>query len=352
MNLSKIKYLLFLLLLINYINVFAQSTESVEHGGREINIPDNFKIIEKKPVKEISHEDFDVNILSWKSIHFDKYSKKLYALDFITHVIAVFDENLNYLGELGGYGQAPGKHMMPIGINANSIGELLITDRELMRARIYDNNFIMQNQIKIPILTKYPVQYDKYNNIIIYDVRDTTLFIVYNKYGEKIDCFGELLGFRDPTKDGNFWNYNYNKNIYTVDEDGFVYCAFLDHPIIRKYSPNGKLLSEVNYFNFTEVQERFSEWLKEWKIEKGGSKGTLYSVKGFARCLSVNDKYIYIFISNKNSIVYVLDKDNLTIVKGYLFNASGNKNAVYIEPITDKIIYGIIFPYNLVKYNN
>lgn len=319
----------------------AQSTIDVLHAEKYIEIPKDLKKEKRVPVKIITREGTSGRpLFTTCTINYNDYNNRVFISEYTKRRIVIFDEELNYVGELG-----PGRYDRPIGIDFDKNGRFVVSDNRSAQLFDKDSNFL--NEYELFSITNSPALFDLYGNIVINSVEDTTLFIVYDTNGKKVGKIGELLGFRDPKVDRNFyfWNYHYNDLKYVIDKDGYLYCIFMDHPIMRKYDPKGNLVIEADYFNIPGVSDRLKEWQKEW-----GRGKTDYSVKGFITSLSVDKNYLYARFVGYNKPVYVFNKENFKLVKRYeLLDTRQERLARIINASSKDYIYAIVNG-DLAKY--
>jgi len=323
----------------------AQSTIDVLHAEKYIEVPKDLKKEKRTPVKIITRKDSsEPPLFTECTINYDDYNNRIFISEYTKSRIIIFDEDLNYVGEL-----RPGWYDFPIGIDFDKNGRFVVSDNRSAQLFDKDSNFL--NEYELYGITNSPALFDSRNNIVIYSVEDTTLFTVYDTNGEKISRFGEPLGFRDPKARGQPWNYLYNGLHYVIDDEGYLFCAFRDHPIMRKYDPKGNLVLEADYFNIPGVSDRLKDWQKEWGREKGKSD-TYYSVKGFVTSLSVDKNYLYARFFGYNKPVYVFDKENFKLVKKYeLFGTRQERLARIFDASSKDYIYAITARGNLVRYD-
>ena len=157
---------------------------------------------------------------------------------------------------------------------------------------------------------------------------DTALFGVYSPKGEFLYKFGELVRLytTEPDRRGLFGMLNsfYNEYRFCIDSNGYLYCAFTEEPVMRKYSPKGELLLEADYFAINGIEQRHKDWIEENKdIISGKNRG--YSPKMFVRNIRADDDYLYVSFNNIEDPLYVFDKETFAVVRRIEFSGSGGR---------------------------
>jgi len=286
---------------------------------------------------------------------YNKYDNKIYCTDGFNQRIVVFDEDLNFVCEFGKFGQGPGEINGPIGIAFNRDGRYVIANMNNRRLDIFNknDNFLYSINLLNTDLMVYPRTDDK-GRIYYSSLPDSCLISISNFDNNYRGKIGK------PTNIG-FDGYGFeleNMIYFQVDNKGDIYCSFRHLPFIRKYDSSWKLVYEYDYSNIPGIKEI----IIEHKKKNPEHLKTSWSAKCLCTGFDVDDRYIYIFFGyegaisnryyhNNEKCFYVLDKDNLNLVKKLAFYIEGKKVSFHGYDFTsDEFIYVINSPRTLCKY--
>ena len=341
-----------LIIFVNFIicgTVKGQTPLYVKHADNSIIIPGTL-IKEKLKIDKESKGEVDplsrISMPGYVSVHepgnmiFVAYSRR--------NKIEIYDTDLNYVGIVD---EKTINYKWPIGVIARKDGNFLITDFGLGSVTWFDNNANKLTEIKIMPFSSFPTaMFNKEGNMVVYKADNDGLFAVYNIKGEKISQFGELLESRYPEQKNNFWNNWFNNVHFTIDNNGYLFCTFIDNPVLRTYDPDGNLVCEVDYWSIPGIKKRYDDWLFEYKtrVEKEIKEGRHnYRGKIFVSNISVDDKYVYIKFNVKYSPIYLFNKEDYTLIKTIEL---GNSSGVSFNATSKDYIYSSLGEGFLARY--
>ncbi|KPK87091.1 hypothetical protein AMJ80_12520, partial [bacterium SM23_31] len=195
-------------------------------------------------------------------------------------------------------------------------GDFVIADLMNKRIQIFDKDYkyvshIQLNQVLSPY---YYVRIDSKDRIFANLPNRDSLFAVLNLDGDELEKFGDIFDYKLER-----WIYDHNKVHYDFDEDYNLYCAFVNHAVLRKYDKDFNLVYEKDYSFLPPVQERSELWEKGIEKRGGMENYNGYLFKNFITFFSVDEKRIYIRCLDRH--IYVFDKDNATLIKKIFLNA-------------------------------
>jgi len=315
----KIKYFIYCFILLSIFSYSCTYEEVSRNNNIKEQILQKIQIVEKKPVKVINKTPNGVTFFRPIFIRYNKYDNNVYVVDSGNHRIVVFDEDLNYIKELGKYGQGLGEFDTPVGIAFMKNGNFIVTDKENRRRQIYDNNFNIISQFRdvIGLAHGMYVLTDSHDKIYIHMNYPFNgfLFTIKDNKGEEIAKFGKI--FKYETKE---FEAHENDAHYILDSQDNLYCAFMNYPILRKYDNNYNLLYEIDYSYIPGVKNQLKKWNKIMETKKN-KLSYYYSYKLFIRCISVDNEYLYIkFYGEEGLPIYIFEKENFKLVKKLVFN--------------------------------
>ena len=244
-------------------------------------------------------------------IAYNPYDKNVYIVDRGNNRIIIIDENGRYVGEFGRKGQGPVEFNRPESVAFCKNGDILISDDGNARIQILDRDYNYINGFKTRHLgfMSPNIAVDEDFRIYLLKADDVSLMGVFDKKGKEIHGFGKAVK-TEPKKLIGF----INTFAFLLDNNGDLYGAFLDFPLIRKYNKNFQLEYEINYEFIPEAKSRSDKFKKNKKTNKNGNLS--YTSKSYITSLTVDEKFIYVVFNSQNSVpVYLFSKENGDIIK-------------------------------------
>jgi len=170
-------------------------------------------------------------------------NNKVYICDQDNHFIKVFDFSGQFIQTVGVKGKGPGDLYWPWIINFFSNGDLLVFEMGGRRFQWFNKKGKSNEILKYKGSIMWYGVTSK-DEIVIYDRQKTfssrKLVSVINKKGKVLKTFGKYLD-----KSSNYSNSEIPQ--FTIDKNGYLYAANVRTPLIRKYSPEGKLLVAITF---------------------------------------------------------------------------------------------------------
>lgn len=168
----------------------------------------------------------------------------IFVSDMGNHNIIKFDSKGNYLNKIGKIGQAPGEFFMPRYIETDSQNNLIVYDTGNSRIQIFNPKGEYLNSFKI-FKTYIAMVIDKHGLIYLNPLTSNLqepLIEILNKKGKLINSFGKRIKFKHNSD-------AHNEIAMSINNKGEIFAAWKHFPIVRRYSKEGKLLSEykINY---------------------------------------------------------------------------------------------------------
>jgi DNA-binding beta-propeller fold protein YncE len=167
----------------------------------------------------------------------------VYICDWHNHCVKVFNNNGNYVRTIGRKGQGPQDLYGPNYITFSPGGDLLVYELGNRRLQWFSpdgkNKHILKNINAINWIGFVSV-----NEIAVYShlktFNDRKLISIMDNKGKILREIGK---YHDKSK-----NFILSERLFfTVDEDNNLYAANMGTPVIRKYSPDGKLIRVITF---------------------------------------------------------------------------------------------------------
>ncbi len=173
-------------------------------------------------------------------------SGNLYVFDDGNSRIVKLDPRGKFMGEFGQPGSGPGA-IRPGGLNdsiaVDADENVYVSDPGTPKILIFSSNGIFQRSFRLPFPTTSIAVNRKREIFLTPDTaRFTELIYVFSDTGKYLRRFGERL-----IKSPGSLARNLNIAVAAFDENDNLFVAFRSWPLIRKYSPEGNLISE-NHF--------------------------------------------------------------------------------------------------------
>ena len=158
--------------------------------------------------------------------------------------IKKFSPEGNFLYKIGTAGQAPGELLKPLFVCTDNKNNLFVYDTGNSRIQVFkpEREFlssfkIFKAYISMAVTRQGHILLSPYTS----DLKEP-LIEVLNKNGNLINSFGERIKFKHNT-------IAHNEIFISLNNKDEVFIAWRNFPIVRRFSKEGKLLSEykVNY---------------------------------------------------------------------------------------------------------
>jgi len=357
----KIHRFLFFVLVFCFVifpfDSYSQSYREIRGVENKVKIPAKIETVRHGTEKSYdTWRDLNEGVsFSFNStITYSDYHKKVYISSHTKYKIFMFDEDLNYLGVLGRYGQGEGEYTMPAELDVDSRGWFSLIDVGFKRITLYDDKFsVVKMLFSVPKSSSISYiggsstvrAYLVPDAFIVFDpsANSDFLFNVYNISNNSQYSFGEQL----PILEERFKIHQsgFNRLFFEMDKTNTIYCAFYSHTILRKYSLQGELLCEADYSSIKDVK-KFVE-SKEKRVKKQyeeslkndpNNNGRLFVSPEIASDIAVDDNYVYLLVKDGTiSWLYVFDKSDFAFKKKYVSFGINNFDArhpQYIYAIT------------------
>ncbi|MFC1477634.1 NHL repeat-containing protein [candidate division KSB1 bacterium] len=257
--------------------------------------------VELTAEKILQHPAANETFNNARDIAYNKYDDKIYVVDSGNDRIVVFDTELSYIKQFGRYGQGPSEFNDPAGI-AFYKDFIAVLDLRNFRIQIFDTidgEYRYSTEINTGTLEKDA--FYRYSDIIVdskgriyVNMPDNSgLIHVLDRNGRTPETFGKIISSDDLTL------FSHNSFLFTIDSGDNIYCAFLNHPVLRKYDKDRRLVFEVAYDNLPEADIIYQGWeaIMKRKDRQDGS----YTYKTYTTFLSADDKSIYVNLRTLNN---------------------------------------------------
>ena len=254
-------------------------------------------------------------------------SGNIYVFDDGNSRIVKLDARGKFIAEFGQPGSGPGS-VRPGGLNDSiAVDEdenVYVSDPGTPRILIFSSNGTFQRSFRLPFpSTSIAVNRKREIFLTPNTTRPTELIYVFSETGKFLRRFGERLIKSPGSLAGNM-----NIAIATCDLNDNLFVAFRSWPLIRKYSPDGKLVSENQ---FTIPSELISE-----------SQRNYYSLEFLAKypdgsfippfithSISINARGSGYLLLNAHSLV-IFDPSG-RVTKQFHFRAPRDRNNVFVR---------------------
>lgn len=171
-------------------------------------------------------------------------SGNIYIPDFSLHKIYKFSRDGHFLKKFGGKGQGPGEFQQPIKVFPTD-HSIIVNEVGNRRIQFLDSNGNYKRSFKL--FKTYLGMIERGQNGCFYSVPmsrydfESKLIDVLSEEGELLYSFGECLKLQDRYLSDFIYN---NLVQLCIGNNSVIYIAFQFFPLIREYSPQGKLLKE------------------------------------------------------------------------------------------------------------
>jgi hypothetical protein len=167
-----------------------------------------------------------------------------YICDMHNHCVKVFKNNGDYIRTIGIKGQGPGDTYAPMYITVSPVGDLLVSEVGNRRIQWFDSQGKSIHILKqkkgliewIGVISRNEFAY--YSHLKTFNKR--MLISVIDNKGKVLSEIGK---YHDTAK-----NFMSSERLqFAIDEKGNIYAANQGTPMIRKYSPDGKLNMVITF---------------------------------------------------------------------------------------------------------
>ena len=170
-------------------------------------------------------------------------NKWVYICDRHNHCIKVFDYSGSYLRTIGRKGQGPGDLYGPKQIVITPESDLLVSEWGGLRFQWFSSEGKSKRILKYKSTVDW-MSVTSRNSIAIYDSSRTflhkKLIVIMEKDGKVLREFGK---YHDKAK-----NYIAAEKLkFSIDKSDNIYAANMGTPVIRKYTPEGKLQLVITF---------------------------------------------------------------------------------------------------------
>jgi len=169
--------------------------------------------------------------------------KRNYICDRNCHNIKVFQASGEYLRTIGIKGRGPGDLWGPNLLDFSSNGELLVYEEGGRRFQWFNNQGKSIEILKYKGIASW-FSINSKDEIVIYDYyktfKERNLISIINKKGKVLRTFGKYT-------DNSNSIYSAETLHFASDQHDNIYSANSNTPLIRKYSPDGKLLIAITF---------------------------------------------------------------------------------------------------------
>ena len=173
-------------------------------------------------------------------------SGNIYVFDDGNSRIVRFEPSGKFIAEFGQPGNGP-EAIARAGLNDSiAVDEnenVYVSDPATPKVLIFDSNGTFQRSFRVPFpMTSIAVNKKREIFLTADSPRSTELIYVFSETGKFLRRFGEKL-IKSPGKLAR----NMNIAVAACDANDNLFVAFRSWPLIRRYSPEGKLLSENQF---------------------------------------------------------------------------------------------------------
>jgi hypothetical protein len=254
-------------------------------------------------------------------------SGNIYVFDDGNSRIVKLDARGKFIAGFGQSGSGPGA-VRPGGLN-DSIAvdqdeNVYVSDPGTPKILIFSSNGTFQRSFRLPFPST-SISINRKREIFLTpdSTRATDLIYVFSETGKFLRRFGERL-----VKSPGSLARNMNIAVATCDANDNLFVAFRSWPLIRKYSPDGKLISENQ---FTIPSELISEpQRKNYSLEFfANNPDSAFVPPLITHSIAVNGRGTGYLLLNAHSIVVFGPSGKVT--KQFHFRAPRDRENVFIR---------------------
>jgi hypothetical protein len=169
-----------------------------------------------------------------------------YCLDVMLDKLIKYSVDGKYLETIGGSGSGPGEFLWPGWMYPYSNKYIYVYDKNNSRFQVFNINgkYIKDfKNIKQSGMSDYFGVTKNKDIITRADYTDSLLLIKYDSLGKFIKKFG-LYPF--PEYKSSLKRMTNRIIVLDNKKEDYIYCIFMDFPLIRKYDYEGRFIEEIN----------------------------------------------------------------------------------------------------------
>jgi hypothetical protein len=274
-------------------------------------------------------------------------NKLVYISDTHGQCIKVFDLSGKYLRTIGRKGRGPGDVYGPNCINISIKGDLVVNEWGGRRIQWFNTKGESKGIINSKYFNRWFALTSK-DEVAVYGTYDTflskKLLTIYNRKGKVLREIGR---YHDKSK--SFLGSE--KLCFTMDDSDNIYAANACTPVIRKYSPDGKLLKAITFETPFEILVKISlnsmgdeierieesESQERFKIKKNRKGIEIQEVKKKHKVGIING----ISVDSQKRLYIIIPKRHLTKKEMMATAISGNVDVLNRERVDFDIVENI-----------
>ncbi len=306
-----------------------QVVENPEKPEPPKDVPTRFKLVEDFKIGDSEvEEEMIAQVTSF--VVDDKGS--IYALDWKSNNVKVFDNNGTFVHTIGKQGQGPGELSFPSGILITTENELLVEDAGNRRLAYFTLEGEFLRNVSVADKTSLTnLVIDSKGNFLgrQFIIEEGDLFFEIRKFDKDLKNLFTIekipFNFRDPQKDKmNPFDF---VQIYLFDKDDRIYYGNPKEYEIQIFNPEGTVTKKiVKKFKAEKITEEDIEKIMDRIPDMGfGVKNILEFPKQFPAYEA-----------------FSLDEQGRLFVRS--FNKSGGKDEVFLDIFDTEGIYIVRFP--------
>jgi hypothetical protein len=272
---------------------------------------------------------------------------QIYVLDSKDHNIKVFKNNGTFFQTIGREGSGPGEFNRPwiMDIIGN---EIYVADCDNRRVQVLTKSGQYQRSFKLPLEFGSGMAFDSKGTLYLNTkgFRSSKLISIYDNQGNLLNEIGTLEGksfefynmtqIKNQIKKGELPDSFKNDLLIIVDHKGDIFAVHRAMNKLRKFSPEGKELAEVE-IDAEEYKNIYRAFLrKNEEVEK-----VPYTYYGliYVNDLAVDEKgNLYVLMNEPSKmIIYVFSNDGK--FKGKLQGVEDEISRIAIS--SDRILYAL-----------
>ena len=293
-----------------------------------------------------SEKDDHYFFTSLREIKVDKEGR-IYALDYKTARIQVYDINGKYISTIGGKGQGPGEFFVPYNLFIDEKGNIYVSDTMTRKITVFAESWTYKESISLNELPHGKFSVDKEGYILFNSVAfnsEGNMNINFNKLNPKEKTKKQFVSvlFLKPIRDGSreiIYGHPYQQNIYfSLLGNGNIVLVKSLEPTIYYFSGEGEILMKV-------LKEEKSERITKQEKEKVFSES-------FERMRKELHDKVY-FPENRPvySSLLVDDENRIYLEKFKPINDESSNYFYYVFNEKGKYIYNLVLSFRIECIN-
>lgn len=293
-----------------------------------------------------SEKDDHYFFTSLREIKVDKEGR-IYALDYKTARIQVYDINGKYISTIGGKGQGPGEFFVPYNLFIDEKGNIYVSDTMKRKITVFAESWTYKESISLNELAHGKFSVDKEGYILFNSVTfnsEGNMNINFNKLNPKEKTKKQFVSvlFLKPIRDGSIeiiYGHPYQQNIYfSLLGNGNIVLVKSLEPTIYYFSGEGEILMKV-------LKEEKSERITKQEKEKVFSES-------FERMRKELHDKVY-FPENRPvySSLLVDDENRIYLEKFKPINDESSNYLYYVFNEKGKYLYNLVLSFRIECIN-